>query len=141
MQLLANSFVTGTRKVDAFLKELELKTSELQQFASALEEKKVAHTCLQARILALETEDERLNSMKDDMRKRSRQFATAGELKEKAGVDKEQREISKAIAANIATLEAAQEEAVKLASIIERDSSAILCSQEQLRQLESKRGQ
>ena len=133
---LHNGVGTGARKVDALLKELQLQTSKLQQSASALDKKKLAHLGLHAQILALETEDERLNSMKEDLRRRSKKHATAGELQEKADVDKEQREISKAIAANNDALEAAQEEAATLASTLERDSSAYRSSQQQLRQLE-----
>jgi len=70
----------------------------------------------------LETKDERLNEVKDDLWQKNKQLAAAGELQAKAIVAKEQRKINKDIVANNDTLEATHDEVAKLASTLERDS-------------------
>jgi len=95
--------------VEEVLKEMKKRCIELRGKEKSLLELKVNCDKIEVTRQEYETEDERLNSLKDNSHKKSKDLGKTGKLEEKARVDKEQRQISKDIDTNNDKLELAQE--------------------------------
>ena len=87
---------------------------------------------LEGKISDLEAEDKRLNSVKDALRKKSKELGVAGSMEEKAGVDKEQRQISKDITTNNDKLEECQDLVAEKAKTLANEEAAQLLSEQAL---------
>ena len=91
---------------------------------------------LEGKIFDLEAEDERLNSMKDFLCKKSKELEVAGSMEEKAGVNKEQRQISKGITANNDKLEECHNLVAEKAKTLANEEAAQLLSKLVLSELQ-----
>jgi hypothetical protein len=87
--IVAESGDIGVRKVEQLMKEITRRTGAVEEFGKALEELKTTSGKVEQTGRDLEAEDERLNELKDNLRKKNKQHAAAGELIEKAECDKQ----------------------------------------------------
>lgn len=72
------------RKVEQLMKEMDTRMLALEESVKALDDLKGKSESLEKFIPKLEGEDERLNELKDDLQKKSKEYAAAGKLTEKA---------------------------------------------------------
>ena len=81
----------GGNKLEELLEAMKEKTRQVNDQAKRIARLRGTLKELEGKISDLEEEDKRLNSVKDALRKKSKELRVAGSMEEKAGVDKEQR--------------------------------------------------